>query len=218
MSKLRLTALLCLFALSACGGGSTYAFPEGLPSERVIDAEYRRLHNDLSPLSVYHYRIIVPVRWKMFDTIIDLEPSPGTIGELGIFREPGEWMNDASAAFTPEISISVVMLEEDDNSTPTEWLEQKIHANTVAIKTLHKRTVSTDTGDAQDVLIRYSDDKDVLISRVAAFRAGNRIFVITGTAPEHSYKSAAPAFAAAIASFQLDEPKASNQNPFWVKE
>lgn len=195
-------------ALSACTGVNTlsskYPFPTTLPSEKVLDTQYQRLHHDLSPIPAYRFRMMVPVEWKTLATKIEKDPAAdGTPSDIAVFREPGDWMTDPQTPIKGEISVSVVNVTGNKQS-PAEWLSTTLQKNAKGFTELNRHSSPSAAGEVSDVLIEYKTGSDTLITRMMAFRSGDKMFVITGSDTASEYESNAQAFNVAIATFRLD--------------
>lgn len=195
------------FALVACGGviGASYPFPTALPSQSVLDTQYQALHHDLSPLPRYHFRIQIPNGWKVLKVDIEQDPPKGGLEDVAIFRQPGAWMNDPATPINGEIAVNVVNVEgSGSNLSPEDWLNGVLQKNAKGFTELARRTSPSAAGPVPDVLIKYSNGKQTIVSRMMAFKSNNRMFVITASDTADEYKQNADAFNVAISTFRLD--------------
>ncbi len=195
---------LALCSLVACTSkGAKVPFPTTLPDEQVLDDTYNRLHHDLSPLSAYHFQIMIPTPWKTLSTKITKAPEKGGLADVGIFREPGDWMKNDNAPINGEISVSVLNVE-GDTQTPAAWLETILKKNTKGFTVLNHRSIPSASGEVSDILITYQSGSDTIISRLMALKRGNEMFVITGSDTAKGYEKTAEVFAVAVQTFKLD--------------
>lgn len=199
---------LALCFLAACTSkGNRYSFPTTLPSEQALDATYNRLRHDLSPLPEYHFQIMIPVAWKTLATKITKAPEKGGFDDVGIFREPGDWMKSDNAPIKGEISVSVLNVE-GDKQTSVAWLEKILEKNAAGlIIVLNHRSIPSASGEVSDILIKYESSGETIISRLMALKRGDEMFVITGSDTEEGYKQTAEVFAVAVQTFKLDPVK-----------
>lgn len=203
-------AVLCATAmLSACSGISSisgaYPFPTELPTLETLNTNYQNLTHDLSPLPSYHFRIQVPQGWKTLDTALKTEPAKDDLADVAVFRQPGEWMNDAAAQINGEISVSVVNVS-GSTLSPRDWLEGILQKNVKGYKVINKRVSPSAAGEVPDVLIQYTAGDEVIVSRMMAFKSGSRMFIITGSDAASEYEKNAEAYNVAISSFRLVSP------------
>ncbi|HVW66153.1 MAG TPA: hypothetical protein VHA78_00300 [Candidatus Peribacteraceae bacterium] len=201
----RASAFLLTIALAACSSASAYPFPTQLPSKQVLDTQYQALHHDLSPLPKYHFRIQIPKEWKVLKVDLEKEPEKGGLADVAIFRQPGNWMNDPTQPINGEIAINVVNLDASGASlTPEAWLDNVLQKNAKGFTELARRTSPSSSGPVPDVLIKYMNGSQTLISRMMAFKSGNDMFVITCSDTADEYKQNAEAYNVAISTFRLD--------------
>ena len=201
-------SIACLtLLLAACSGVNTvsteYPFPTAMPSGAVLDSQYQALKHDLSPLPQYRFRIQIPNDWKTLDTKIEKEPAKDALADVAVFRQPGVWMKDPTAAINGEVSVSVVNVS-GSTLSPADWLQKILQKNVKGFVTLNKRSSPSAPGEVPDVLIKYTAGNDTIISRMMAFKSGNRMFVITGSDTAKEYPQNAEAFNVAISTFRLD--------------
>lgn len=200
--------LVVSITLTACSGaysapGKDVPFPTNLPSEEDLTARYQPLQHDLSPLAAYHFRIEIPKDWKTLDTTIKEEPAKDALADVAVFRQPGAWMNDPTAPINGEISVSVVNVS-GSTLSPADWLQGVLKKNAKGFTVINKQLSPSASGEVPDVLIQYTSGNELLLSRMMAFRNGNRMFVITGSDTAKEYKDNAEAFFVAISTFRLD--------------
>lgn len=218
MKRLFVVAFFGL-ALAACSTSDTrtaeeerlYPYVTSLPSRDVLDASYKQWRHTLSTEDEFHFVIIIPTDWEILDVKADSKPEPGAFKEIGVFRQAGAWMNDENIEQNAEISASVVNMVNDDRWASV-WLEDTVIKNAPSYKILEKRTLETPDGDAVDLLVSYKDKEETVMNRIAAFRRGDNIFVISGNDTPNGYRDNAEEFYTAIESFRLvNDPEA---NPF----
>ena len=203
-----IVASVAMLALSACTGANTlsakYPFPTTLPSGQVLDEKYQRLNHDLSPIADYHFRIQIPNGWKTLDAKITQEPQKNSgPSDVAIFREPGDWMTNPTGAIRGEVSVSAVNVAGIKDS-PSDWLLHTLQKNAKGFTLVQKRESPSAAGPVSDVLITYLNDDQLLVSRMMAFRSGDRMFVITCSDAADGYAKNAQAFNVAISTFRLD--------------
>lgn len=216
----RIFAVACIgLALTACSNSDKrtaeeerlYPYVTSLPSKDVLDASYKQWRHTLSAGEDFHFVIIIPTDWEILDVKADSKPEPGAFKEIGVFRQAGAWMNDENMAQNAEISVSVVNMVHDDRWASV-WLEDTVVKNAPSYKILEKRTLETSDGNAADLLVSYKDKEETVMNRIAAFRRGDSIFVISGNDTPNGYRDNAEEFYTAIESFTLiNDPEA---NPF----
>jgi hypothetical protein len=215
-----MSCALMMCALSACvkktdttkAVSQTYPYVTSMPSSGTLNSVYKRWRHTLSPIDAYHFDIVIPKDWQILDTKAAADPSPGNFTEMGVFRQPGDWMNDEKAEQNAEISVSVYNAK-GDKRTAAQWLEDTIVKNAPSYEILQKNIAPAKKGDGMDMLVKYSNqNKEVIINRIAAFKLGDNIYVISGNDTAASYRDSAEAFYVAIESFSLiTKPKT---NPF----
>jgi hypothetical protein len=210
----RLLSIGCLaLLLSACGTPIT--FPQKAPSGDVLKESYKAWKHELSANAAYHFTILIPNDWKILQTTVAQEPEGGKPLELALFREPGAWIDDASAPSDAEILVEVFTLSGSLNDSgvgaPSRWLKHQLEQSTGAFTLLQERTFTTSYGPAADMLVRTGNGKDALVSRLAAVRSPSnpqKVFVIACSVPEEGYAHNADAFVTAISTFRLSNEKA----------
>lgn len=206
---------LCVL-LVGCSGSDivnkerTYPYFSTMPSDETIEEYYQMRRHTLSPVEDFHFDILVPKDWEILDIVAQAEPAPNSFKEIGVFRQPGAWMNSDSAPQNGEISVSAVHAKENPIWASV-WLQDAIATNSANYEILEKHTVETPRGDAVDMLVGYSDGKQQIMNRVAAFRDDNWIYVISGSDTVNGYRDIAEAFYVAIESFTL---ASGTENPF----
>ncbi len=218
MKRLSVIGCVCL-VLVACSVGSgdasdnerTYPYFTTLPSAIVLETSYKKWRHTLSPIEKYHFDIIIPKDWEVLDFTADREPDPSEFLELGVFRQQGAWMNDDKATLNAEISVSIVNVIGDKRSA-ADWLEDTVVKNAPSYQILEKRSRETSEGDAADLLISYKAKDETVMNRIAAFRRGDMVYVVSGNDSPNGYRDNAEVFYTAIATFTLiADPEA---NPF----
>ena len=203
-----LFSTFCLtLVLAACSGSNTvsteFPFPTAMPSADVLEKEYQSLKHDLSPLPQYRFRMEIPVDWKTLDTKIEKEPAQDGLADVAVFRQQGDWMKDPKAPIKGEISVSVVNVS-GSTLSPADWLQKILQKNAKGFVMINKRSSPSASGEVPDVLIKYIAGNDVIVSRMMAFKSGNRMFVITGSDTAKEYPQNAQAFNVAISTFHLE--------------
>ena len=193
--------------VSACQGANTistqFPFPTELPSAEVLDSDYQSLIHNLSPLPGYHFRIMIPNGWRTLDTTLEKEPAKDGLADVAVFRQPGEWEKDHTAPIKGEVSVSVVNVT-DDKRSPADWLNDILKKNAKGFIVINKEESPSSSGPVSDVLISYLTGTQTLVSRLMAFRAGDRMFIITGSDTADEYPENAEAFNVAISTFRLE--------------
>lgn len=192
--------------LVACSQGtleSKLPFPIAIPSSTIIATKYQNIKHDLSPLPAYRFRIQIPKDWKTLDTFISQEPKPNQLADVAVFRQSGAWIHDALAPINGEISVSVMNVS-GSTLSPADWLENTLQKNAKGFKMIQKRLSPSSFGEVPDLLMTYTSGKDVLVSRMMAFRLDDKIFIITGSDTAEEYPENADTFNVAISSFRLD--------------
>jgi hypothetical protein len=203
----RTIALLSLSVfVTACAAAESkdLPFPTVLPSDDVLNSQYQRLNHDLSPLPEYHFHIQIPNGWKTLDTKIETTPDKDDLADVAVFRQSGAWITDPTAPINGEISVSVINVS-GSTLSPADWLQNILEKNAKGFTMVDKHLSPSAKGEVPDVLITYVSGADKLVSRMMAFRTGNRMFVITGSDTAKEYPQNAEAFNVAIATFKLDQ-------------
>lgn len=217
MTSLRFfgVSILCLFTL-ACNAASdnerTYPYFLSMPSDLTLKEQYQNMRHNLSPLTAYHFDITVPKGWITLDTKLQEEPQLGGFVEMGTFREPGAWMDNSATEQGGEISVSTVNVTGEERWASV-WLKELIEKNVPAARILEERDM--ETPNAADILFQYNDESEVIMTRMAAFRDVNRMFVVSVSDSLNGYRDNAEAFYVAIASFTPYEKR--DVNP-WFQE
>lgn len=197
---------LCVL-LAGCAMVSSVPFPLKLPSERVIDTQYKEIRHNLSPLPRYHFEIVVPLNWELLDTRLFDEPPEEEPVEIAAFREPGAWMEDQSVSARAEVAVSVVKPKDlvSGADAARAWLLRVLDGTTPDYRFLKERSVGEGTQAWTDILIRYPLDSDTIIARfrVQPSEDGTHVFVLTATAPADQYAAVAEDLFVALASFRL---------------
>lgn len=184
-----------------------------MPSDEVQDDSYQFLRLTLSPITDYHFTIAVPKGWQTLDVIAESEPPPGGFAEIGVFRQPGPWMENDFVEPMGEISVSVVNMTGDARWASV-WMDDLLEKNLPGYELLERRDRETPNGTASDVLVRYNDGSQSIMNRLAAFRDGNTIYLVSGSDTVNGYRDNAEAYYVAIASFVLTS-KPATINPFY---
>lgn len=201
--RLRLSALFALLLLAACSGQSAeYPFPTSIPSSRELVANYQLSVNTESPLDPYRFRIYVPKSWVMLDVRMERELKEGELGDVAIYREPGDWQTSDSMGVKGEIAINVVNVEGVEDS-PAQWLQATLRKNVKEFTVISKQTSPSSSGEVDDVLLRYRSGDQAIASRMMAMRRGDRMFVITCSDALENYPYNADACNVAIQTFRL---------------
>jgi len=218
--RIKLTVLAALLVLAGCSNsGNTaevqdYPYFTSMPSPQTFEEKYENLRHTLSPITRYHYRIAIPKDWETLDIILDKEPEPGAFAEMGVFRQPGAWMNgDQTAAQEGEITITAVNAQGNDKWASV-WMKDIVETNVPNVQILEERTVKNGSDEAIDMLFSYKDNERTIFTRMSAFRKGDRFFVISVSDSANGYRDTAEAFYVAIATFILEED--SKANPFYL--
>ncbi len=207
------SALLISFAvcLTACSGKppadiANLPFPTTLPSDQELQDQYQMLDFDLSPLPAYRFRIQIPSGWKTLDVKITAEPEKDQPADVAVFRQPGPWMTDETAPINGEVAVSVVNVAGSKQS-PADWLQSILKKNAKGYTLVNRRLSPSSYGEIADMMISYLSGGETIISRMMAFRSGDRMFVITGSDTKENYTNTAQAFNVAISTFRLANPE-----------
>ncbi len=204
MRRKSVIAGLLLTAATLAGCGKTYVFPTVLPDSSVLSASYHTLYHDLSPLKDFRFFILMPRDWKTIDLRVEREPKPGEVLDVAGFRESGAWETNPESPVQGEVDVSVYRQKTGSGGTvPTnrQWLFQTLG------KTVKNYTVLNQTGtdNAPDVLIRYGAGSGSLIVRTRLVPAADqKVFIVSGSAPEIHYPSIAQDLFVATATFRPD--------------
>lgn len=206
-------SLFVALALTAC---SSHAFPTKAPSSDVLDTNYKAWQHRLADNPAYHFSVLIPNEWKILQTTVARKPEGDKPLEIALFREPGAWIEDENQPPEGEIVFEVFTTSGSAlgsgsmDQAPTAWLKRKLKDGLGDYKLLKQRTFKSLYGQAADVLVQSGAGKEIVISRLAAFRAPSNpeeIFVIVGSATAEGYERSAEAFATAIITFKLDAVK-----------
>lgn len=201
------TLLYISLLLVACSNSGSlqakYPFPIATPPSNVMVAKYQNIKHDLSPLPAYRFRIQIPKDWKTVDTYISEEPKKDELADVAVFRQSGAWIHDALAPINGEISVSVINVS-GSTLSPADWLDKTLQKNAKGFTLIQKRVSPSAYGQVPDMLLTYKSGSDALVSRIMAFRTGNKMFVITGSDTADEYPVNAEVFNVAISSFRLD--------------
>jgi hypothetical protein len=114
----------------------------------------------------------------------------------------GRWVFEAIPGASIEVSYFVLPVW----IAPMRWLEAAAEAHGFEIVELQTRTA--DGRQFGDMLARVGSAPEVRVVRVAAFVDGERLFLVTGSAPESGYANHADGFAGAIQTFRVVQPHA----------
>lgn len=213
---------LCLVMLAACAqktdrpdavGAEAKAHPfvTRLPDAEAIDEQYKDVSHDLSPLTQYHFQLLVPKDWQILDIALEEEPAPGDFSELGVFRQEGEWMENDDVPPLAEISVSLINPSGQEQSAAA-WLDELLSNNKEAHTKLEERKTGSGREEAADYLFRYKDQGVDYVMRVSAFRMADRIIFLSCSDTTNGYRDHAEACYAALATLRF---KANpNANPF----
>lgn len=177
-----------------------------MPSQRVLDAQYQTLRHDLSTLKQYEFEITLPAGWKSLDTAIVQEPEGDVPEEIAAFREPGDWMNDASAPAKAEVSVSALNLSDSfaGSGASVQWLIGILDRTIPGYRVLDKRETKSRAGDRADVLIRYNAPDDIIARfYVVPAKDTKHVIVVTASAPASEYAARAVQLFVALQSFRL---------------
>ena len=214
IKRTKITAVLMMalaVILTACKNNSLdsssdveheFPFVIRMPEEAVLESDYKPITHDLSPLSNYHFNILIPKRWEVLDANLTAEPTSGNFGELGVFREPGEWMRDELATPLGEISFSLVS-PVDKNQSPSDWLSELVAKNLTDLSIIEERTFGSGADEAGDVLFRYNNNGVAYVMRAAAFRLGDNIVLYNCSDTLNGYRDNAQACFVALSTFKL---------------
>lgn len=181
-------------------------FPITSPSDQELQDQYQMLDFDLSPLPAYRFRIQIPNGWKTLDVKITEEPEKDQPADVAVFRQPGPWMTDETVPINGEISVNVVNVAGNKQS-PADWLQGILRKNAKGYTIVHRRLTPSSSGEIPDMLISYLSGGETIISRMMAFRSGDRMFIITGSDTKENYANTAEAFNVAISTFRLVNPE-----------
>lgn len=191
-----------------------YPYFTSMPSGQTFEEKYENLRHTLSPLKRYHYRIAIPKNWEKLDVILEKEPEPGAFAEMGVFRQPGAWMNgDQSATQEGEITVTVVNAQSEERWASV-WMKDIIEKNVPNVEIMEERTVKNGADEAIDMLFSYKDEQRTIVTRMAAFREKDRFYVISISDTANGYRDMAEAFYVAIATFILEDNVKAN--PFYL--
>ncbi len=180
-------------------------FPTELPSDQVINDQFKTIRHDLSPLRQYHFEIVLPTDWEILDAKIIEEPAVDTPQEVAAFREPGAWKDDGTAAVNAEVTVTVLRASGSvvgADATRT-WLKSILETTIPGYTLLEERSVTADGQGTADVLIQYGRD-DVIVARFWALPApdGKNVYVVIGSAPMEEYATVAEKLYTALATFK----------------
>lgn len=213
-----------LLVLTACSGetvdtipktesGQVFAFVTELPGAPTFKEKYNINVNTTSPIPAYHFQIGVPKEWIAANYSVKVEPEPGAFYEMGVYRIPGPWQTNKNAFPSAEIGVTVVNLEGDSRSAE-EWLKAIIEKNLPNAQLREEKTIDTPSGKALDILLRYNDSSGTVINRMAAFRDGDKLYLISGSDNVNGYRDTAEAMYVAIVTFEIKGKL--DANPFKV--
>lgn len=202
--------LLCL-SFVACNASTeeerSYPYFMSMPSELTIEEKYQRMRHNLSPITAYHFDITIPKGWVTLDTKLTEEPQVGGFAEIGTFRAPGAWMDNNGAEQGGEISVSTVNVTGEERWASV-WLKELIEKNVPGARILEEQMI--ESPNAADILLQYNDGTEVIMTRMAAFRDVNRMFVVSVSDNINGYRDNAEAFYVAIATFTPYEDRDLN--------
>jgi hypothetical protein len=191
---------LMLIALSAFGASSktNHDFPTQFPPKEVMQKNFVLLKHDLSPLSEYHFKMLIAKGWNTIGVKIKSAPKEDIITDVALFQKRDKSNN-------PEADIAVYVVKIPGlNKPPAQWLESWV-GRTFREKSpaiIQKKDLTSAAGQqVADILFTYKYEGEIFVSRIYSFLSKGEMFIIQGTAPEKTYNKFALNFFAAIATF-----------------
>ncbi len=213
-----LLACMAAASIAACApspssddadAGRVYPYVTDMPAQKILDTDYKGIMHDLSALERYHFDIMVPKDWQVLDTALDVEPAAGDFDEVGVFRQPGDWMEDEFAPPSGEISVSVIKPLDPDQSAKA-WLDELLENNIPTAVRVEERTEGTGLAEASDRLFHYNNGGVEYVMRAMAFRRGDHIIFLNCSDTANGYRDNAQACFVALRTFTLKADKEAN--------
>lgn len=143
----------------------------------------------------FNFVVAVPPEWGRVMAPFDLAKLPTAPQTLALYR--------STAMPAAEIEIQVFPLGRE--VAAVEWLEQVVRS--LGAKTLQLTTHKA-PDPVPDALVERVMDGQRYIFRMAAYKNGDRVYLLSGRTTEAGYVANAEAFGAAIVAFDLTKPQA----------
>ena len=141
----------------------------------------------------FFHEILIPNGWE--SRLSEVDP-----GQLTHDTESPVPMTESGPAGADDVGIQVQYMRVPDQSGPGPFIDKYVQMNKATIVARHQ--IEVKGRRAEDALIKSeADDLGPMLTRVAAFRRGEFIFLVSGWATEEKYEKYKRAFGAVITSF-----------------